>query len=173
MGKGRLGVPGPTPLAFPRPAWDGHHGGDPLSGCSPLGCHQVQLSPLGCLASPPPAYGLGLHPTCWCWCWKGRGGSLEFGGCLPNTGAGSTALAGRGGSQRKLLPEARCSTRPLMLPPPALASQTTAACGESGWSLRGWAQVLWRKGEKGTGESCPPMPCRGGGWGEAAPLPLR
>lgn len=41
-------------------------------------------------------------------------------------------------------------------PPPALASQTTAACGESGWSLRGWAQVLGREGGGGEeAEGCP------------------
>lgn len=39
-------------------------------------------------------------------------------------------------------------------PPPALASQTTAACGESGWSLWGWAQVLGREGGgRGSGEA--------------------
>lgn len=86
----------------------------------------------------------------------GVGGSLELGGCHPEDRVqfnGSDRGGGRGS----------CSSRPdaptLVLcygPPPALASQTTAACGESGWSLLGWAQVLGREGGgREDGESCP------------------
>lgn len=60
----------PGPYLFPLPAWEGHHGNDPLSGCSSLGSkwgplvkgmNVTQDSALECMASSL-VCGLVMHP---------------------------------------------------------------------------------------------------------------
>lgn len=179
----------PPPCLSLLPVWEGHHGGDPLwlwfSGLRMMslserrGCHPGKMQPLDVWPAPWSVCSVPA-PQCWSHRGGGQGAAWSMGAASPEDRVPFQHLW-----QDGVVGGRSCSPKPdapsLVLcchPPPALASQTTAACGESGWSLRGWAQVLGREGRgRGSEGAVFPWPARPfptgvGGVSMLTPLPL-
>lgn len=113
-----------TPFSTPGPggragAWEAHQGGRTLCCCGSLGC----------VGSPSGRSWVSLEPQV-CPTRLGARGSL---GLSPARTGRRWEKAAPPGLVPRLLSSAA--------PHPSPASQTTAACGESGWSLQGSVQV--------------------------------